>query len=192
MSTDAELFQRSIHDPEMFREVFERHATPVLAYARKRLGRVAGDEVLAETFLTAFERRARFDCTYVSARPWLFGIATNVIRHYLREEREHLAALARVSSESSAPPADDVEGLDAERMRPQLIEALLALSDADRSTFLLHALGDLTYEETATSLGIPIGTVRSTDPPRAASPPRTGWAADGNSRWKDGSILRDA
>lgn len=161
MSTDAELFQRSIHDPEMFREVFERHATPVLAYARKRLGRVAGDEVLAETFLTAFERRARFDCTYVSARPWLFGIATNVIRHYLREEREHLAALARVSSESSAPPADDVEGLDAERMRPQLIEALLALSDADRSTFLLHALGDLTYEETATSLGIPIGTVRS-------------------------------
>jgi RNA polymerase sigma factor (sigma-70 family) len=161
VSTDGEIFQRSIRDPDAFREIFERHAAIVLAYARKRLGATAGDEILAQTFLVAFERRARFDPTYVSARPWLFGIATNLIRHHLREEREHLTALGKMAPELPAESVEDVVRLDAQRMRPELVAALLTLSDDDRDTFLVLALGELTYEETAAALGIPIGTVRS-------------------------------
>jgi RNA polymerase sigma factor (sigma-70 family) len=161
VSTDGEIFQRSIRDPDAFREIFERHAAIVLAYARKRLGASAGDEILAQTFLVAFERRARFDPTYVSARPWLFGIATNVIRHHLREEREHLAALGKMAPDVPMDSVEDITRLDAQRMRPQLIAALLTLSDDDRDTFLLIALGELTYEETAAALGVPVGTVRS-------------------------------
>jgi RNA polymerase sigma factor (sigma-70 family) len=161
VSSDGEIFQRSIRDPEAFREIFERHATIVLAYARKRLGTTSGDEVLAETFLTAFERRSRFDTTYVSARPWLFGIATNMIRHHLREEQEYLRALGKVAPDPPAYPTEDDTRLDAERMRPQLIAAMMTLSQEDRDTFLLLALGDFTYEEIAQALGIPIGTVRS-------------------------------
>jgi len=161
VSTDGEIIRRSIHDPAAFRAIFDRHGSMVLAFARKRLGSTAGEEILAQTFLTAFERRARFDPTHASARPWLLGIATNMIRHELREERGHLATLARISREPPAESADDVARMDAERMRPRLIEALLALSDDDRETFMLFALGDLTYEETAAALGIPIGTVRS-------------------------------
>ncbi len=161
MSTDSEIIQRSLRDPDAFTEIFERHAAILLAFARKRLGPTTGDEILAQTFLVAFERRARFDPTYVSARPWLFGIATNIIRHHLRDEREHLAALGKVGPEVAAESAEDVARLDAERMRPQLVAALLTLSDDDRDTFLLVALGQLTYEETAEALGIPVGTVRS-------------------------------
>lgn len=161
MSTDAEIFQRSIRDPDAFREIFERHAAAVLAFARKRVGSTTGEEVLAQTFLTAFEGRARFDPSYASARPWLLGIATNIIRHHLREEREHLRVLAKISGEPAVEPVDDVARLDAQRVKPQLIAALLALSNDDRDTFLLLALGELTYEETARVLGIPIGTVRS-------------------------------
>lgn len=161
MSTDGEIFLRSIDDPDSFHEIFERHATTVLAYARKRLGTTAGEEILAQTFLTAFEHRARFDPTYESARPWLLGIATNIIRHHLREEREHLRALAKISPDPTTEGADDVSRLDAHRIKPQLIAALLTLSDSDRDTFLLLALQELTYEETAAALGIPIGTVRS-------------------------------
>jgi RNA polymerase sigma factor (sigma-70 family) len=161
VSTDGEIFQRSIRDPDAFREIFERHATIVLAYARKRLGASTGDEILAQTFLVAFERRARFDPTYASARPWLFGIATNVIRHHLREEREHLAALGKMEPDLPMDSVEDITRLDAQRMRPQLIAALLTLSDDDRDTFLLIALGELTYEQTAAALGIPVGTVRS-------------------------------
>lgn len=161
MDTDAEIFQRSIRDPDAFREIFERHASTVHAYARKRIGMTAGEEILAQTFLTAFEKRARFDLSYESARPWLLGIATNIIRHHLREEREHLTALGKMFREQPETPVDDVARLDAQRLRPRLIVALLALSDDDRETFLLLALGQLTYEEVASALRIPIGTVRS-------------------------------
>jgi RNA polymerase sigma factor (sigma-70 family) len=161
VDTDAEIFQRSIRDPDAFREIFERHASTVHAYARRRIGMTAGEEILAQTFLTAFEKRARFDLSYESARPWLLGIATNIIRHHLREEREHLTALGKMLREQPEEPVDDVARLDAQRMKPRLIAALLALSDDDRETFLLLALGQLTYEEVASALRIPIGTVRS-------------------------------
>jgi RNA polymerase sigma factor (sigma-70 family) len=161
VDTDAEIFRRSVRDPEAFREIFERHAAAVHAYARKRIGMTAGEEILAQTFLTAFEKRTRFDPSYGSARPWLLGIATNLIRHHLREEREHLATLRKRARDQLEAPVEDDARLDAERMKPTLLEGLLALSDDDRETFLLLALGQLTYEEVASALGIPIGTVRS-------------------------------
>jgi RNA polymerase sigma-70 factor (ECF subfamily) len=161
VDTDAEIFRRSVRDPEAFREIFERHAAAVHAYARKRIGLTAGEEILAQTFLTAFEKRTRFDPSYGSARPWLLGIATNLIRHHLREEREHLTALRKSAHDQPETPVEDDARLDAERMKPTLLEALLVLSDDDRETFLLLALGQLTYEEVASALGIPIGTVRS-------------------------------
>jgi RNA polymerase sigma-70 factor (ECF subfamily) len=161
VETDAEIFRRSIRDPDAFREIFERHAGAVHAYARRRIGMTAGEEILAQTFLTAFEKRARFDTSYGSARPWLLGIATNLIRHHLREEREHLTALRKIARDQPEVPADDEARLDAQRLKAVLLDSLLAISDEDRETFLLLALGQLTYEEVASALGIPIGTVRS-------------------------------
>ena len=67
----------------------------------------------------------------------------------------------KIAREQPEQPVDDVARLDAQRMKPKLITALLALSDDDRETFLLLALGQLTYEEVASVLRIPIGTVRS-------------------------------
>ena len=83
-----------------------------------------------------------------------------MIRHHLREEQEYLRALRKFTPDLPEYPIE-VTRLDAERVRPQLIDALLTLSQDDRDTFLLLALGDLTYEEIAQSLGIPKGTVRS-------------------------------
>lgn len=158
---DGEIIRRSLGQPAAFAEIFERHFDGVHAYSRRRVGPVAGEEIAAQTFLVAFERRDRFDARYASARPWLLGIATNLIRHHLRDERVHLAAQARAPIDSAPQPVDDPERVDAERLRPVLAEALLALSVDDRETFLLVALGDLTYDQTAIALRIPIGTVRS-------------------------------
>lgn len=158
--TDGEIFARSVRDPAAFKEIFERHGAAVLAYARKRIGQ-PGEEIAARTFLTAFERRARFDTSYRSARPWLLGIATNLIRHHLREEQDHLGVLRRLAEERPVPADDPAERVDAERLRPLLLAALSELSPNDRETFLLVAVGELTYEETAAILEVPIGTVRS-------------------------------
>ena len=161
MTTDAEVLGRAVHDPAAFTEIFERHIDAVLAYARRRVGAIAGEEIAAETFLVAFERRGKFDPSFTSARPWLLGIATNVIRHHFRDERVHLAALRKVPIDAPTEQVDDPARVDAERLFPAVRKALLDLSADDRATFLLVALGDVTYEEAARSLGIPVGTVRS-------------------------------
>lgn len=145
----------------MFEKIFERHAASVWGYVRRRIGRDAAEDVVADAFLIAFARRTSFDPAYDSARPWLLGIATNLIRHRLREERAHLAAVGKLSEPPPVDEFDDLNRFDAQRIRPQLIDALMSLSNDDRETFLLVALGELTYPETALALGVPVGTIRS-------------------------------
>ena len=159
---DGAIIRASIRDGAAFGEVFERHHDTVARYARSRVGAAAGEEIAARTFLIAFEKRHRFDVTAPSARPWLLGIATNLIRHHVRDERIHLAALGRLPLILFEPdPNDDPARLDAFRLREVLRDGLLGLSSGDRDAFLLNVLGDLTYEEVAAGLGIPVGTVRS-------------------------------
>jgi RNA polymerase sigma factor (sigma-70 family) len=133
VTSDGELFRRSARDPEVFEGIFERHAASVWSYVRRRIGADAAEDVVADAFLIAFTRRASFDPSYGSARPWLLGIATNLIRHRLREERVHLAAIGRLSEPA---PLDDLDlsRFDAERLKPLLAEALMALANDDRET----------------------------------------------------------
>jgi RNA polymerase sigma factor (sigma-70 family) len=161
VGTDAEVFRRSVDDPSAFGDIFDRHVDVVLAYARRRLGPVEGEEITARVFLIAFEKRAKFDPAAASAKPWLLGIASNLIRRKVRDERERLASLAKVPLPLPLDPVDDPARMDAERLRPALVEALASLPIGEREAFLLVALEDLTYEETARALRIPIGTVRS-------------------------------
>jgi RNA polymerase sigma-70 factor (ECF subfamily) len=161
VGTDAEIFRLSVDDPSAFADIFDRYVDIVLAYSRRRLGPVEGEDVAARVFMIAFEKRAKFDPGAESARPWLLGIASNLIRRKLRDERERLASLAKVPQPVPSQPVDDPARVDAERMRPELIQALDSLSSGEREAFLLVALGDLTYEETARALRVPIGTVRS-------------------------------
>jgi RNA polymerase sigma-70 factor (ECF subfamily) len=148
-ATDAELIHRSLEDPEEFREVFERHYGSVRRFAQRVVGREAGEEVAAQTFLIAFQRRASYDVGYRSARSWLFGIAYNVARHHLRAERSQQDLLARIPREREGTDPIETETLDAARLAPILRTALTELRQEQRSPFVLVALGELTYRETA-------------------------------------------
>jgi RNA polymerase sigma-70 factor, ECF subfamily len=158
---DAELLRRSVDDPDLFEEIFERHYDRILRYARQRVGHDVGEEIAARTIVIAFDRRASYDGRFTSARPWLFGIATNLIRHHLRYERVHLTALAKLPLDPDLDDEDIVERLDAARQRPQLIRALMDLPTPERDAFLLVALSGLTYAEVGNALGIPEGTAGS-------------------------------
>jgi RNA polymerase sigma factor (sigma-70 family) len=150
--SDADIIRRSVESPQDFGEIFRRHYASVAAYASRRLGTRDGEDIAANAFIIAFERRSRFDTRYPSAKPWLLGITANLVRHHLRDERVHAAALTRSPVDAPAAIDDDPDRLAA---------ALLSLSEDDRETFLLVALGEITYEEAAAALGIPVGTVRS-------------------------------
>jgi RNA polymerase sigma-70 factor, ECF subfamily len=107
--------------------------------------------------------RRRYDLNRPDARPWLFGIVTKLISRQRRREAAHYRALTRSPLDLVAEgPADAVAAhVSASATRPALVSALGALSAGDRDVLLLIAWGDLSYEETAEALGIPVGTVRS-------------------------------
>lgn len=189
MDDDGDIIRRSLEDPEAFREVFERHFDALLAYACRRVGPVAGEEIASETFVAALKSRGKFDTDHRSARPWLLGIATNLIRHHLRDERTHLAALGKAPVDVDPEPPDDPERMDAHRLGPALSKALLSLPDPDRETFLLVALGELTYEQAAEALGIPIGTIRSRIHRARRALRELLGEVEATTTWEDGNVL---
>ncbi|HEX6844151.1 MAG TPA: RNA polymerase sigma factor [Actinomycetota bacterium] len=156
--TDADLVRASLSDPVAFEAVFDRHFVPVYGYCVRRIGAEAGEDVAALTFLRAFRARGRFRMETSDARPWLLGIAGNLIREHRRAERRHLRLLAKVGRQPVETVPDPSISTEA---RTQLAAALLRLSRADRESLLLHVWGGLSYEEIAAATGVPLGTVRS-------------------------------
>lgn len=162
MNNDSDILERSIGDPSVFAELFERHAATVGGYVRRRIGLDAVDDVLSETFLIAFRRRATFDVEATSARPWLLGIATRVIhRHRRAEERQWRASAAHVAEHEASHEGGADARMDAASALRRLGPRIAALSQKERDVLLLYAWEDLSYEQIAAALGIPIGTVRS-------------------------------
>lgn len=162
-ASDAEVLARSVREPERFATVFDRHVDEIHRYAARRLGAEIAQDVVAETFLSAFRKRAGYDPRRPDARPWLYAIATNAIRAHRRAEvrRNRALARARVSAEAEPFTERSDARLTAERLQPALAAAVARLSPADRDLLLLIAWAELSYEEAADALGIPVGTVRS-------------------------------
>jgi len=150
-------------DPRAFAELFDRHYDLIAGWLRRRVGPALADELAAETFLQAFDARARYDTARADARPWLFGIAANLLRRHRRAEERRLRAYARAASR----PSDDADlaaidaRLDAGAAAGRLATALASLGPGERDVLLLHAWAELTYQQIADALGIPVGTVRS-------------------------------
>jgi RNA polymerase sigma factor (sigma-70 family) len=162
--TDAEFASRLRCDPELFTVVYDRYFYDIYRYVAGRLDTQAADDIAAETFLVAFGQRDRFDPERGSLRPWLFGIATNLVARHRRKEARHYRALARTAAE----PADSdghedrvINAVTAERLQPRLARALASLSQGERDVILLVVLSQLSHEEAATALGISYGTVCS-------------------------------
>jgi RNA polymerase sigma factor (sigma-70 family) len=159
---DGILIGQSLRSPERFAALFDRHAPAIHRYVARRLGSDAADDLVADTFLVAFQQRGSYDPAHADARPWLYGIATNLIRRRHRDETRLFRAIARTSADPPAEPlADQVTGrVAAAAVRGQLAFALARLPRSQRDVLLLVASG-LSHKQTAVALGVPLGTVAS-------------------------------
>ena len=135
--------------------LFRAHFDAIYRYAACRVGRDTAVDVAAETFAQALRSVARFDPDR-DPRAWLFGVASNVLRHHRRAERRRLRAYSRAAEIDTRVEDGDSVG-DGDR----LIGGLARLEPRDRETILLFAWAELSYEEIAKALDIPVGTVRS-------------------------------
>ncbi|WP_067177202.1 RNA polymerase sigma factor [Microtetraspora niveoalba] len=160
---DVTVVERSLDDPELFALLYDRYFKEIYCYLAARLGSDLAEDLVADAFLLAFNGRRGFDPRRGTVRSWLFGIATNVVARHRRREGRRLNALSKVAAEESADGHEDqvISRLAAQASRPELVRALKGLATGDRDAVFLLVFGGLGYEEIATALDIPVGTVGS-------------------------------
>jgi len=162
--TDAEIIEKSLDDPNAFGMVFERYYDTIFRFVARRQGLEPAADLTADVFARAFSLRGRYDTTRESCRPWLYGIASNIIgdeiRRQRRSERRHLAMIG-LQGESDDPYGRADDKLAAQQEASRLHGSLASLRSRDRNVLLLYSIEELSYQEIADALNIPVGTVRS-------------------------------
>ena len=161
LPSDVDCLARSLREPKAFELIFYRHFGAVHRYLHRRAGRELADELAAETFALAFERRSSCRASD-SVLPWLYGIATNLLRRSWRAERRQLRAYGRSGVDRWVAYEDEMAArVDGSSLDARLARALAAMRPRERDALLLYALADLSYEEIALALDVPVGTVRT-------------------------------
>jgi RNA polymerase sigma factor (sigma-70 family) len=167
MTSDSELWERGrAGDADAFGDIYGRHARAVRSYCLwQTADRQLAEDATATVFLEAWRGRDRLVLRTESAVPLLMGIATNVVRGQWRARRRHRDALERIrGAELDAShdlETEAISRLDAIRQVKEAGAAIRALPRRERDVLALIAWGELSYEETAAALELPIGTVRS-------------------------------
>jgi len=161
---DAEVIACSLNAPDAFGELFDRQATTMFRYFVRRVGPDDADSLLGELFRIAFEKRAAFDTERAEARPWLYGIASNLLARHRQGEARRLDATARLVNTAIAAfdASSEIDArLDARRLWADVAAAIATLPQGERDTLLLFAWEGMPYDQIATALDVPVGTVRS-------------------------------
>ena len=163
VSIDSEIIERSRQTPGAFAELFDRYGPMLHRYVSRRVDGATADDVVSETFLVAFSRRDSFHPHADDARPWLFGIATTLLKKHRRLEAQAWRALVAGSvRETDASDTGEADArLDAHRVIGSIAAAIRQMPAGDRDVLLLSAWADLDYNEISEAVGIPIGTVGS-------------------------------
>lgn len=132
--TDAAVIDRSTERPDAFAILFDRHAPAIHRYLARRVDRGTADDLVADVFLIAFAKRGGYDTTRTNARPWLYGIATNLLGQHRRGEIKRYRLPARADPAGALHAGDMANRLigdvTARSMRAELADALSALRRA--------------------------------------------------------------
>lgn len=163
VTSDSDEIAASLSDPNRFGMVAERHFTAIYQYLARRVGREVAQELGAETFVVAFGARSRYDLSRANARPWLFGIATNLIRRHRRSEHRMLNAYVRSVPSAHIDEQDEELSIQIDRVEvlSRVAKAFMILDPEQRDALHLTAIEGLSYADAAEALGIPVGTVHS-------------------------------
>ncbi|HET7274935.1 MAG TPA: sigma-70 family RNA polymerase sigma factor [Longimicrobiaceae bacterium] len=173
--TDEQLFQRYRHgDENGFRTLVERYEPRIQGFLRKRLNdeeRV--QDLTQDTFLRIHRARESYDPSRKFST-WIHTIANNLLKNEFRNRsrrRETVFSELRPETSESGAPSRPVEfdsgGPDPERdayrseLRSAIDNAIEQMDEHHRIPFVMREVDDLSYEEIAEAIGIPVGTVKS-------------------------------
>ncbi len=167
-STDEELVARSMGgDLDSFNQLVLRWERPIYALAYRVIGREEdARDVCQETFLRAFRALKGFK-GQAKFSSWLYRIALNLCRDWIRRERRQPIAqapegvdLVELASESA--PSESIEDLVARREIGRAVaRAMAELPDEQRTAIILKEYHGLTFQEIADLLDCPLSTVKT-------------------------------
>jgi RNA polymerase sigma factor (sigma-70 family) len=144
-----------------FEAAFAAEFRPLHRYLRRRVGSPVAEDVAQATFATAYANWDGLDADR-PIRPWLYGIASNLLRHHWRSERRMLRAYARSATDAIVGHQEGARGrAEGDASYGELATALAELRPQDLEILLLHAWAELSDEEIAQALHLPVGTVKS-------------------------------
>lgn len=162
---DNELWRRAqLGDGVAFAALFERYCDLIYNFAYRRTGSWdAADEAVAVVFAEAWRQRDVVRLHELSLRPWLLGVAGNVVRRRWRSLDRSARAIGRLQhSGITEDHADEVaQRVDDERRLARVLDELEGMKEDHREVLLLWAWEELSYDEISLVLEIPVGTVRS-------------------------------
>ena len=165
VTSDQELWGRAgAGDGDAFGELFDRHCDAIYNYLFRRTGDWSvAEDLTSVVFLEAWRRRRDLRLESASALPWLFGVATNVVRNERRSRRRHRVALARLPKERAELDIAErvIDRVESEQTMREALALLVRLPKEQQDVFALCGWSELSYEAAALALGIPVGTVRS-------------------------------
>lgn len=161
--TDNEIVRQSLDDPHSFAILFDRHYVAIHAYFSRRVPNNYAEDLAAEVFRVAFERRHSFDVALGDVRGWLFGISRNLRSRQARDDDRQGRAVTKLRNSRCIDDFSDQvdDRIDASNTHARVVDRLDQLSEPDREALILYAVDQLSYAEVALAMDTPIGTVRS-------------------------------
>ena len=164
VASDESLWQAGASgDQRAFSELYERHAGTIYNYLFRRLADWSeAEDLTAVVFLEAFRRRREVVIVEGKLLPWLYGVATNVLRNRRRALWRQRQLVAQLASEQGSTVTPDVAArAEATTQMRSVLKRIAKLPCSQQDVIALCVWSDLSYEEAAVALGVPIGTVRS-------------------------------
>ena len=146
-----------------FRDLVRRHHKSLYAFILRRIGNSSDAEELAQkTFVAAATSIATFRGESALST-WLYGVAMNLVRNHLSREpsRRHRFEDPAVLDDVGCSSATPEERLENKQLAATLAQEMKALPVAMREVLALVGINELSYEEAAVLLSVPVGTVRS-------------------------------
>lgn len=164
--SDVDLWARCRSgDPQAFGDLFQRHSTAVYNHAFRRTGSwERAEDAVSIVFLETWRLRSKVTLDEGDTLlPWLLGVANNVIRRQYRTRLRHARLLAKLPPPDLEPDHADVvqQRLADEQQMREVLADMESLTVSEQEVVTLCLWAELTYEQAAVAMGVPVGTVRS-------------------------------